>query len=92
MADTEQEGTQAGHGSMESNQMQNQNMMWNAGEGQGQNQMFGSGFGFDPTQAGFAGMDWSGASGFNPMMQMQNGMAGGMANGNWGAFPGMMSE
>lgn len=46
--------------------------------------MFGGGF--DPSQTGFSGMDWSANNAFNPMMQMQmqNGMAG--VPNNWNNF------
>lgn len=47
--------------------------------------MFGNGFGFDPSQAGFNGMNWTGSGGFNPMMM------NGMSNGNWNNF-GMMGK
>jgi len=59
---------------------------WNGGEGQGA--MYGGGFSFDGTQAGFSGMDWTGANGFNPMMQMQ--MQNNMQGGNWNGYPNMM--
>ncbi|KAK5164723.1 hypothetical protein LTR04_001670 [Oleoguttula sp. CCFEE 6159] len=59
---------------------------WSNNGGQGQDQMFANGFGFDGSQQGFAGMDWSAAGGYNPMMQMQNGVP----NAQWAGFPNMM--
>lgn len=56
---------------------------WSGGQEQGA--MYGGGFPFDGTQAGFSGMDWTGANAFNPMMQMQN-----MQAGNWNGYPNMM--
>lgn len=60
---------------------------WNAGANgaTAQGQMFGNGFGFDPNQAGFNGMNWGAAGNFNPMMM------NGMPNGAWNNF-GMMGK
>ncbi len=54
---------------------------------QGQQQMYGEGYGFDPSQAGYGDVSWNNVSGFNPMMQvpMQNG-----TGGSWNNFSGMM--
>lgn len=65
---------------------QNIHAAWNGV--QGQTGMFGGGFAFDGTQAGFSGMDWTGANGFNPMMQMQ--MQNNIQSGNWNGYPNMM--
>jgi len=64
--------------------------MWNMNGGQGQ-QMYPGGFGFDPSQAGFNGVDWSGAAGFNPMA-IQNGMQNGMQGGDWNNYSAMMGK
>ena len=61
--------------------------MWALNGSQGQQQMYGDGYGFDPSQAGYGDMSWNNASGFNPMIQMsmQNG-----TGGAWNNFSGMM--
>jgi len=62
------------------------NVAWGTDGARNQKQMNSGGFGYNSGQAGFNGMDWNSNNGFNPMMQMQNGMS----NGKWGAFPNMM--
>lgn len=75
---------QDGVNSHQNSQAPNTGIAWNMPNGQNFGQMYGGGFGLDPSQAGFQGMDWNNAGMFNPMMQMQ------MQNGGWGSYPNMM--
>ncbi|KAJ9639431.1 hypothetical protein H2199_006464 [Coniosporium tulheliwenetii] len=83
----ETQGAQDGVQSQRPDGSQDQNNMWAMNGGQGQQQMYGEGYGFDSSQAGYGDMGWNNASGFNPMMQMpmQNG-----TGGSWNNFSGMM--
>lgn len=83
----ESQGAQDGAQNQQPDGSQGQNNMWAMNGGQGQQQMYGEGYGFDPSQAGYGDMSWNNVSGFNPMMQvpMQNG-----TGGSWNNFSGMM--
>jgi zinc finger CCCH domain-containing protein 13 len=81
-AEMDNDQTAQGEGHMQS--------MWNTDGTQVQQMYQAGGFGFDPSQAGFQGMDWNGTGGFNPMMGMAAGMGGSMMGNNWNGFQGMM--
>jgi hypothetical protein len=81
------EELQAGVKSGQNAERQDPSEMWNMNGGQEQ-QMYPSAFGFNTSQGNFNNMNWNGATGFNPMMQMANGMNG----GDWNNYSSMMGE
>jgi len=76
-----QDDSENGPQEVDADGKQDPNAEWNMNGSQ--QQMFNGGFGFDPSQAGFGGMDWNQNGSFNSMMQMP-------INGNWNGFQNMM--
>ncbi|KAF2803570.1 uncharacterized protein BDZ99DRAFT_576053 [Mytilinidion resinicola] len=79
--ESQPQDAQTGVQSGENAEGQDSSTMWNNMNG-GQGQMYPGAFGNFNN-----GMDWSGTTGFNPMMQMPNGMN----SGDWNNYSSMMS-
>lgn len=61
---------------------------WDNVMGYNQGQVYGGGVGFNSGALGFGNVNWSGGIGFNPIMQMQTGMA----TPGWGNYPNIMGK